>query len=61
MVDDIWNQCSKSTTFGYMSINKLVALRDAREIGVCLNIFTPRREIDWSTKDLMTLFMSTAI
>ena len=50
---DLVLQPYKSLQFG--SLAKQLPLRDVRGIGVLLNKYIPKEEIDWSINDLMIL------
>ena len=52
---DLVLQPYKSLQFG--SLAKQLPLRDVSEIGVFLNKYIPKEEIDWSINDLMILCM----
>ena len=52
---DLMLQPYKSLQFG--SLAKLLPLWDVRGIGVFLNKYIPKKEIDWSINDLMILCM----
>ena len=52
---DLVLQPYKSLQFG--SLAKQLPLRDVSGIGVLLNKYIPKEEIDWSINDLMILYL----